>query len=394
MFDSLSPVSEDKILRLMALFREDTREQKIDLGVGVYRNAAGQTPVMRAVRAAGLRLAQTETTKSYTALAGDPAFSASMMSLILGEGTDAQRIAAVATPGGTGAFRIGLELVRLATPGARIWLPEPSWPNHASIAGYLGLPVMPYRYYDAPSGGVDFGGLLTDLAGAQAGDVVVLHGCCHNPTGANLTLPEWAEVAQVLERTGALPFVDLAYQGFGDGLEADAAPTRLLASRLPEMLIAASCSKNFGIYRERAGLLMALAGGAAGRGRVQDSMTWLNRQNYSFPPDHGARLVTTILTDADLRDDWQAELDDIRNGMLDLRMLLARELQRVAGSDRFGFVAQHRGMFSRLSLTPEQVEALRRDHAIYIVGDGRINIAGLNAATVPILARAVIAVGG
>lgn len=394
MFDSLSPVSEDKILRLMALFREDTREQKIDLGVGVYRNAAGQTPVMRAVRAAGLRLAQTETTKSYTALAGDPAFSASMMSLILGEGTDAQRIAAVATPGGTGAFRIGLELVRLATPGARIWLPEPSWPNHASIAGYLGLPVMPYRYYDAPSGGVDFGGLLTDLAGAQMGDVVVLHGCCHNPTGANLTLPEWAEVAQVLERTGALPFVDLAYQGFGDGLEADAAPTRLLASRLPEVLIAASCSKNFGIYRERTGLLMALAGGAAGRGRVQDSMTWLNRQNYSFPPDHGARLVTTILTDADLRDDWQAELDDIRNGMLDLRMLLARELQRVAGSDRFGFVAQHRGMFSRLSLTPEQVETLRRDHAIYIVGDGRINIAGLNAATVPILARAVIAVGG
>lgn len=394
MFDSLSSVSEDKILRLMALFREDTREQKIDLGVGVYRNAAGQTPVMRAVRAAGLRLAQTETTKSYTALAGDPAFSASMVSLILGEGADAQRIAAVATPGGTGAFRIGLELARIATPGARIWLPEPSWPNHASIAGYLGLPVMSYRYYDAPSGGVDFGGLLTDLAGAQAGDVVVLHGCCHNPTGANLTLPEWAEVAQVLERTGALPFVDLAYQGFGDGLEADAAPTRLLASRLPEMLIAASCSKNFGIYRERTGLLMALAGGAAGRGRVQDSMTWLNRQNYSFPPDHGARLVTTILTDADLRDDWQAELDDIRNGMLDLRMLLARELQRVAGSDRFGFVAQHRGMFSRLSLTPEQVETLRRDHAIYIVGDGRINIAGLNAATVPILARAVIAVGG
>lgn len=394
MLDALKPVAEDKILRLMALFREDTRPHKVDLGVGVYRNAAGQTPVMRAVRAAGIRLAQTETTKTYTALAGDPAFSDAMISLILDGAVDRARIGAVATPGGTGAIRIGLELARLVTPGARIWLPDPSWPNHASIAGYLGLPVATYRYYDAPSGGVDFSGLIADLATARAGDVVILHGCCHNPTGANPTLPEWAEVAGVLEQTGAVPFIDLAYQGFGDGLEEDAAGTRLLAARLPEVLIAASCSKNFGIYRERTGLLIALAANTVAQAHAQATMAWLNRQNYSFPPDHGARLVSTILADDALRTDWQEELSEIRTGMLDLRTLLARELQRVAGSDRFGFVAQHRGMFSRLPLTQEQVEALRRDHAIYAVGDGRINIAGLNAATVPILARAVIAVGG
>jgi len=234
--------------------------------------------------------------------------------------------------------------------------------------------------------------MTEDLAEVRAGDVVLLHGCCHNPTGANLSLPQWAEVAALLAEAGAVPLVDLAYQGFGDGLEADAAGTRLMAARLPEVLIAASCSKNFGIYRERTGILLAL-GDAARREVTQGTLATLNRVSYSFPPDHGARLVTTILCDPVLRADWQDELETVRAGMLDLREALAQELRRLAGSDRFGFLAQHRGMFSRLGATPEQVEALRRDHGIYMVGDSRFNVAGLNRATVPVLARAIIDVG-
>jgi len=235
--------------------------------------------------------------------------------------------------------------------------------------------------------------MMADLGGAKAGDVVLLHGCCHNPTGANLTGPEWAEVAGLLERSGALPLIDLAYQGFGDGLDADAAGTRLLAARLPQVLIASSCSKNFGIYRERTGVLLAVTPDSATRDLVQGTVAFLNRQNYSFAPDHGSRLVTMILTDAGLRADWQAELEEVRLGMLALREQLAAELRRLAGSDRFGFLAQHRGMFSRLGASPAQVEKMRVENGIYMVGDSRLNIAGLNAQTVPVLARAIIAAG-
>ncbi|AMY67599.1 aromatic-amino-acid aminotransferase [Frigidibacter mobilis] len=250
-----------------------------------------------------------------------------------------------------------------------------------------------YRYFDAETRGVSFAAMLEDLGHAAPGDVVLLHGCCHNPTGANLTLPEWAEVAAVLERTGAIPLIDLAYQGFGDGLEADAAGTRLIASRLPEVLIAASCSKNFGIYRERTGVLLALAPDTAVRELTQGTLAFLNRQNYSFPPDHGARLVTMILGDPALRAEWEAELEEVRMTMLGLREDLARELRDRSGSDRFGFLAQHRGMFSRLGASPEQVERLRAEHAIYMVGDSRLNIAGLNARTVPVLAQAILDCG-
>ena len=254
------------------------------------------------------------------------------------------------------------------------------------------MEAVPYRYFDADTRAVDFAGMMADLAAAKAGDIVLLHGCCHNPTGANLTLPEWDEVAGLLEKTGAVPMIDIAYQGFGDGLDADAAGVRLIANRLPEVLIAASCSKNFGIYRERTGGLIALSDPAR-QEVTQGTLAYLNRQNYSFPPDHGARLVTMILTDPALRADWEAELEEVRLGMLKLREGLAAELQRLSGSDRFGFLAQHRGMFSRLGATPEQVERLKTEHGIYMVGDSRLNIAGLNATTVPILAKAVIDVG-
>jgi len=392
MFNVLKPQPADKILQLMGQYRADQRTDKIDLGVGVYKDATGLTPIMRAVRAAEERLCQSEKTKTYTALAGEPAFAAALGKMILADTVGADRISAAATPGGTGAIRQAFELIRLASPNATVWVSDPTWPNHISVLAYLGIPMRSYRYFDAETRGVDFAGMIADLNGVKAGDVLLLHGCCHNPTGANLTLPEWAEVAALIEKTGAVPLIDLAYQGFGDGLDADAAGTRLIASRLPEVLIAASCSKNFGIYRERTGLLMALSEPSR-RDVTQSTLAWLNRQNYSFPPDHGARIVTTILDDEKLSTDWRAELEEIRNNMLALRSQLALELQTLAGSDRFGFIAQHRGMFSRLGATPEQVERLRAEHGIYMVGDSRLNIAGLNKTTVPILARAILAVG-
>ncbi len=388
MLSALKPQPADKILQLIQMYRDDPREAKIDLGVGVYKDPTGLTPVMRAVKAAEAKLWQTETTKTYTGLAGEPAYAAAMAKMILGEDAAADRIAAIATPGGTGAIRQALELIKLASPEATVWLSNPTWPNHPSIIRYLGIPMREYRYFDAETGGVDFEGMMQDLAGAKPGDVVLLHGCCHNPTGANPNAVEWAAIAALLEKTGTIPLIDLAYQGFGDGLEEDAAATRLIAARLPEVLIAASCSKNFGIYRERTGVLMAL-GDPALKPTVQANLNFLNRQNFSFPPDHGARLVTMILTDAELTADWKSELEEVRLNMLTLRQLLADALRAETGSDRFGFIGQHRGMFSRLGITADQVERLRSEHGIYMVGDSRLNIAGLNRNTVPVLARAV-----
>jgi len=234
--------------------------------------------------------------------------------------------------------------------------------------------------------------MVEDLNQVAAGDVVLLHGCCHNPTGANLNLTQWKEVADILVAKGATPMIDIAYQGFGDGLEEDAAGTRLIVATCPETIIAASCSKNFGIYRERTGLLMAIAPNAEAAKVAQGTLAHLNRQNYSFPPDHGARLVTMILEDDALRASWAGELEAMRVGMLSLRTQLANELRRLTGSDRFGFIADHRGMFSRIGATTAQVDQMREEHAIYMVGDSRMNIAGLNETSVPILAKAIAAV--
>ncbi|WP_099825287.1 aromatic amino acid transaminase [Oceaniglobus indicus] len=393
MLDNLKPQPADKILALMQSFRDDPRADKIDLGVGVYKDAEGRTPVMRAVRTAGKRLWETEQTKSYVGLLGDPAYGDALRDLILGDSVDPGQVSAAATPGGTGALRQGFELIRLAAPDAKIWLSDPTWPNHPSIIRYLGIEMGEYRYFDNATCTVDFEGMKEDLNAVAAGDVVVLHGCCHNPTGANLTLAQWGEVADILTDRGAIPFIDIAYQGFGDGLDADAAGTRLIASRMPQTLIAASCSKNFGIYRERTGLLMAITHDAKLKTVAQGTLAFLNRQNFSFPPDHGARLVTTILTDPDLRADWQAELEEVRAGMLRLRTQLADELRQRSNSDRFDFIAHHRGMFSRIGATPEQVEQMRKTNGIYMVGDSRMNIAGLNARTVPILAQAILDAG-
>ena len=393
MFETLKQQPADKILALVQMYREDPRDTKVDLGVGVYKDATGLTPVMRAVKTAEHQLWETQDSKVYTGLAGDPAFGDAMVDLVLGDAVPRANVAAAATPGGTGAVRQAFELIQMARRDARVFVSNPTWPNHISILGYLGIEVVPYRYFDDETRGVDFEGLIADLKTAKKGDVVLLHGCCHNPTGANLNSAEWDEVIKVLLETGATPMIDIAYQGFGDGLQEDAAATRKLVAVVPECLIAASCSKNFGIYRERTGILMAVSAESSARALNQGTLAYLNRQNFSFPPDHGARLVTMILNDAELRADWEAELEGVRLTMLGLRTQLAAELQRLSGSDRFGFLAQHRGMFSRLGTTPEMVEKLRAEHGIYMVGDSRMNIAGLNEKKVPILAKAIVDVG-
>ncbi|WP_305969336.1 MULTISPECIES: amino acid aminotransferase [unclassified Mameliella] len=393
MFETIKEQPADKILMLMQAFREDPREDKIDLGVGVYKDAAGTTPIMRAIKAAEKQLWEDEQTKAYTGLAGDPGFADVMVALVLGDAVARENVAAAATPGGTGAVRQAFDMARMANPNVRVFVSDPTWPNHLSILKHMGIETISYRYFDNETGGVNFDGMMADLAQAGKGDIVLVHGCCHNPTGANLNPTQWQALIDLLNKTGATPMVDLAYQGFGDGLDADAQAVRMVASSVPECLIAASCSKNFGIYRERTGLLMAVAQDGGAKKLNQGTLNYLNRQNFSFPPDHGARLVTYVLSDDALKAEWQAELEEMRTGMLSLREQLAGELQRLSGSDRFGFLAQHRGMFSRLGATPEQVETLRRDHGVYMVGDSRMNIAGLNAKTVPLLAEAIVKSG-
>ena len=393
MFNSLQQQPADKILALMQVYKEDPRENKIDLGVGVYKDASGQTPIMQSIKRAEHMLWETQDTKSYVGLTGTPEFSETMIDLVLGDKFDKNLTASAATPGGTGAVRQAFELGKLANPNLRVFVSDPTWPNHLSILKYLGIPVEPYRYFDAKTRAVDFSSMMTDLENAKEGDLILLHGCCHNPTGANLKAPEWDAVIEFLLKSGATPMIDIAYQGFGDGLEEDASGVRKLVNSVPETIIAASCSKNFGIYRERTGLLIVVSHDKDARDLNQSTLAFLNRQNFSFPPDHGARLVTMVLSDEELKRSWMEELEAVRTSMLSLRTQLATELEKLSGSNRFGFLADHRGMFSRLGASPEQVNELRENHAVYMVGDSRLNIAGLNSKTVPVLAKAIVDCG-
>ena len=392
-FKNLQQQPPDKILALMTAFKEDPRDQKLDLGVGVYKDPTGITPIMRSIKLAEKKWWEIESSKSYVGLAGDPAFSDAIISLVLGNSIPRNLIASAATPGGTGAVRQGFELFKIANPGVRVFVSDPTWPNHISILQYLNIPFETYRYFDNETRGVDFDSMVSDLSRAKAGDVILLHGCCHNPTGANLDKQQWKIIVDLLNKNGATPMIDLAYQGFGDGLEEDVYATRLIAESVPETVIASSCSKNFGIYRERAGLLMLVSQDSSKRNINQSMLAYLNRQNYSFPPDHGSRLVSIVLNDKDLRSDWMSELEDIRNSLLNLRVQLSNELQKISGSDRFSFIASHRGMFTRLGATPSQVEKMRTEFGIYMVSDSRFNVAGLNNETVPALAKAIIETG-
>ncbi len=393
MLGNLKAQPADKILALMAKYKEDPRDQKIDLGVGVYKNAEGVTPVMRAVKEAERRLVEEQTSKSYVALAGDPAFADAMINLVLGDAVARDKIAAIATPGGTGAVRQAFELVKMANPTARVFVSNPTWPNHVSILNYVGIETATYRYFDTETRAVDFDGMLADLAQANAGDLVLLHGCCHNPTGANLNLTQWQAVVDLINEKGLIAMIDIAYQGFGDGLDEDAAGLRHMAARVPEMLIAASCSKNFALYRDRTGCAMVISADEKAKVAAEANLKTLMRITISMPPDHGAAIVRTILSDDKLRGVWEEELTGMRTRMLSLRQSLAEAMRARTNSDRFDFIAHHRGMFSLMGATPEQVAKLRDEHAIYAIGDSRINIAGLKEDRIDEIAGAFASVG-
>ncbi|SUZ31039.1 Aromatic-amino-acid aminotransferase [Roseibaca ekhonensis] len=388
MFETLPAPKLDGIIGLMQAFAADTRADKIDLGVGVYRDAQGRTPIMRAVKQAEARILEQQDSKSYLSLAGDAAFLTTMEALLLGGAVPSARVAAVGTPGGTAAVRQICELIAKVRPGATVWVSAQTWPNHGPLIAAAGLKARPYRYLDAEAGALDRAGMFADLGAAQAGEVVLLHGCCHNPTGVDLSPQDWAEMGALLERTGAVPFVDMAYQGFGDGLDADAGGLRHLAARLPEVLIAASCSKNFGLYRDRVGIAMVVVPEGQ-RDAMAATLAGLNRQSFAFPPDHGGRVVSTILGDPMLRAVWLEELDEMRARVQTNRRALAEALRDASGSDRMGAVAAQQGMFSILPLSEAQVTKLREDDGIYMLWDGRVNMAGMDPSRAGDVARAV-----
>lgn len=392
MFETLQPTPPDKILSLIDLFGDDPRPHKIDLGVGVYRDSAGHTPVMPVVREAERRLYEIEETKAYLGPGGDPAYYAGIAGLVFGAALPADRLASAQTPGGAGALRILAGLVARAHPRTSVWLPDPTWVNHHAIFADAGLATRSYPYFDPVSGGVRIEAMITALHEAAPGDVVLLHGCCHNPTGASLIEPEWERVCEVALARGLVPFIDLAYQGFGDGLDPDAHAVRLFARRLPEMLVAVSSCKNFSIYRERTGCAFAMTDSPGRAGIVRGQLLACARIAYSMPPDHGGSLVRIILQDPALSVQWREELESMRSRIVALRARLARAFAERSNSDRYDFLTRHRGMFSLVGTTPEQVERLRREHAVYMVEDGRINIAGLTEEQVERFVSAVVAV--
>jgi aromatic-amino-acid transaminase len=391
MFESLETAAPDAIFAVMAAVRADSRPHKIDLSIGVYHDRERRSPIMRAVREAERRLLETEATKSYLALAGHDRFNAGMTALVFGD-LARDRIRAAQTPGGTGAVRVLAELVKRARPDARLWLSAPTWPNHPPIMRAAGLETRTYPYFDPSTNDVQVDAMLAALGEAGPDDVVLLHGCCHNPTGAELRPEHWDALAELAVARGFLPFVDFAYQGFGDGLEEDAAGLRKLAARVPQMLVAASSSKNFGLYRDRVGCAFVLGASPERADVMLGQLLASARANYSSPPAHGAAIVGAILDDAALRATWQAELDDMRAHILGLRRSLAASLRARSNSDRFDFVERHRGMFSLLGASPDQVARLRDEHAVHVVGAGRINIAGLPEAEVDRFADALVSV--
>ena len=383
MFENLKLQSEDKIMALMSLYKADERKEKIDLGVGVYKNNKGQTPIMDAVQKAARILNNTQKTKSYVGLSGNLGFIDNISQLVLADVVPKNQIIGAQAPGGTGAFHQLLLLIRSMEKDKRVWISSPSWPNHAAILNHLGIQFNNYNYFDYDTCEVNFSRMMSDLQKISPGDVLLLHGCCHNPTGANLSLENWTELTQFCEKKNILPLIDLAYQGFGDGINDDVKGVQYMASNLPEVCIGISCSKNFGLYRERVGAALMVVSDKKIHKLVEENLKSFNRVTFSFPPDYGASLVEIILggnnsQNKELIHLWEKELNSMRNGMLELRKLLSDSLRRSTNSTRFDFIERHRGMFSLMGLSVDQVARLRTEFGIYMVGDSRINIAGLN----------------
>ncbi len=390
MFETLSKAPGDKILALMGEYAADPRPTKIDLGVGVYKDEKGVTPVMSAVRKAEQRILENEKTKTYLGIAGNKGFGAAVLDLALADSVDRSRVRIAQAPGGTGSLWVLMQLINRAKPGATVWVSDPTWPNHNPIAENSGLKVEKYPYFDTETRGVKFAEMLATLDRLGKDDVVLLHGCCHNPTGANLTPDQWDKVAASLARTGALPFIDLAYLGFGDGLLEDAYGTRKVIAAVPEALIAFSGSKNFGLYRERIGAAILIARDAAQADVTNSQLLNIIRGAYSQPPDHGAEIIRVILEDKDLRAEWETELNQMRGRMIALREKLAEAIRQRSNSKDFDFIAAHRGMFSLLGLPNDVVEHLKATNGVYMIGDSRINVAGIPEDRVGDLADAML----
>jgi aromatic-amino-acid transaminase len=367
----LDAVRSDSLLKLIALANADTRPDKIDVGVGVFRDGQGRTPVMRAVKAAEKKLWETQDSKSYLGGAGDTVFPELLKPILFGPHAGDDRIVGVQTPGGCGALRLGFQLVQRANPSARVLIGLPTWPNHVPIVSGSGLEVSEFPYYDRDARQVRFDAMMSAIAAARAGDVVLLHGCCHNPTGADLNPDQWREATRVIAERGLIPFIDIAYQGLGRGLEEDAAGLRGILEMCDEVLVAQSCDKNFGVYRDRVGCLFLKTSSREASDNALGHVLQIAREMWSMPPDHGGAVVRTVLQDAGLAAKWRAELEEMRGRILSIRERLA------AADPALAFIREQTGMFSMLPVSPEQVIELRNDHAIYMADSGRFNVLGM-----------------
>ena len=392
MFEQFAPAPPDAILGLTEAFKKDPNPKKVNLGVGIYKDAQGRTPILASVKRAEERILQEENTKNYLSIDGSPEYGAAVQELLFGADHEiirSNRSITAQAPGGTGALRVAADFIATMFPGARVWLSDPTWPNHPSVFKAAGLTTAVYPYFDAANNGVAFAAMLAAIKQIPAGDVVLLHGCCHNPTGADLSLAQWQEVAAVVAERKLLPLVDFAYQGFGDGLDDDAAGLRALCTEVDELLIASSFSKNFGLYNERVGALTLVARNTDAAEKALGHIKIAIRANYSNPPAHGAAVVTTVLRDPALRAQWEAEVTEMRERINTMRHLFVETLNEKGVTRDFSFIANQRGMFSFSGLTPEHVKALREKHGVYIVGSGRISVAGMTEGNMDYLCTAI-----
>ncbi len=392
MFESLQPMPADAILGLIAEHRDDPRPDKIDLGVGVYRTAAGETPVLTSVKKAERRLLDTQSSKAYLGTAGAADFNAAMQELAFGDSVPGERLVTLQSPGGSGALRVAAGLILRAREDATVWVSKPTWANHIPLLGGAGLTLEPYPYYDAERHVLEMDAMLAALRNIPQGDIVLLHACCHNPSGLDPTEDQWRAIAEVIVERELVPFIDMAYQGFAAGIEEDAFVVRYLAERVPEMILCNSCSKNFGLYRDRVGTISMLASDATTAAVLSSNANNYVRTLYSVPPDHGAAVVTIILGDPDLRAEWVAEVEEMRTRLQAMSKLLRSELAEKAPDHDFSHLVRTSGMFCFLGLSPDQVGQLKRDHGIYMVDSSRINVAGITHDNVGHLAESIAAV--
>lgn len=379
----------DAILKLIAEHRDDPRPNKIDLGVGVYRTAGGETPILPTVKKAEQQLFETQTSKSYLGTAGSAGFNAAMQDLVFGGSAPAERLVTLQTPGGSGSLSVGAGLVLRAREQATAWVSEPTWANHVPLLGGAGLTLKSHPYYDTDKHVINIDAMLEALRAVPKGDIVVLHACCHNPSGLDPSAEEWQAISDVIVERELLPFVDMAYQGFAAGVEEDAFAIRHLAARVPEMIVSSSCSKNFGLYRDRVGTVSLLAADADTAAVVNSNANNFVRTIYSMPPDHGAAIVDIILNDAGLRQEWVAEVDAMRGRLHDMSELLHKALQEKAPDRDFSHIVRTNGMFCFLGITAEQVDRLKQDYGVYMVGSSRINVAGITPDNVDYLAASI-----